>query len=58
MIEYPNYPEDELCFDCLTEEDFDDPGTVDADLLLDDDDNLTAAGYDQLALLERKGFFS
>ncbi|MFM7138244.1 MAG: glycoside hydrolase family 172 protein [Planctomycetota bacterium] len=33
-------------------------GVMDADLLLDDDDNLTAAGYDQLALLERKGFFS
>ena len=46
---------DELCLDCLEEDDFDD--LADVDHLLDNNDNLTAAGYTYLAILDRKGHF-
>ncbi|MGA0867223.1 MAG: hypothetical protein ACO3QV_07905 [Candidatus Nanopelagicaceae bacterium] len=46
---------DDPCLDCLDEDDFDNPDIVDVDDLLDEDDNLTDAGYDYLALLERFG---
>jgi hypothetical protein len=53
----PDYNDelDELCLDCLEEDDFDD--LADVDHLLDTDHNLTDAGYNYLAILDRKGLF-
>jgi hypothetical protein len=46
---------DELCLDCLEEDDFDD--LADVGDLLDNDNNLTDAGRDYLAILDSKGLF-
>ena len=46
---------DDLCLDCLEEDDFDD--LADVDHLLDTDHNLTDAGYNYLAILDSKGLF-
>lgn len=46
---------DELCLDCLEEDDFDD--LADVGDLLDTDHNLTDAGYNYLAILDSKGLF-
>jgi len=46
---------DELCLDCLEEDDFDD--LADVGDLLDTDHNLTDAGYSYLAILDSKGLF-
>jgi hypothetical protein len=47
---------DELCLDCLEEDDYDD--LADVDDLLDENDNLTDSGYSYLAILDRKGHFA
>ena len=46
---------DDLCLDCLEEDDFDD--LADVDHLLDNNNNHTDAGYTYLAILDRKGHF-
>ena len=46
---------DDLCLDCLEEDDFDD--LADVDHLLDKNNNLTDAGYNYLAILDNKGLF-
>lgn len=53
----PDYNDelDDLCLDCLEEDDFDD--LADVDHLLDTDHNLTDAGYSYLAILDSKGLF-
>ncbi len=53
----PDYNDelDDLCLDCLEEDDFDD--LADVDHLLDEEDNITDSGYSYLAILDRKGLF-
>jgi hypothetical protein len=51
MDDEPNYDDEDPCLDCLTEDDFEDPFF---DELFDDDDNLTSAGFDHLADLEKE----
>lgn len=53
----PDYNDelDDLCLDCLEEDDFDD--LADVGDLLDTDHNLTDAGYNYLAILDSKGLF-
>lgn len=53
----PDYSDelDELCLDCLEEDDFDD--LADVNHLLDEEDNITDSGYSYLAILDRKGLF-
>jgi hypothetical protein len=46
---------DDLCLACLEEDDFDD--LADVGDLLDNDNNLTDAGRDYLAILDSKGLF-
>lgn len=54
MDDEPTYNDelDELCLDCIDEDEFDQ--LVIFDDLLDDDDNLTPAGFDHLASLEKE----
>lgn len=54
MDDEPNYNEelDELCLDCISEEEFDE--LVIFDDLLDDDNTPTDAGLEHLAALEKE----
>jgi hypothetical protein len=54
MDDAPTYNDelDELCLDCIGEEEFDE--MVIFDDLMDDNDNLTPAGFDHLADLEKE----
>ena len=54
MDDEPTYNDelDELCLDCIDEDEFDQ--LVIFDDLLDDDDNLTPTGFDHLASLEKE----
>lgn len=53
MLDDPNYnDEDELCLDCISEEEFDE--LVIFDDLLDEDNNPTDAGFAHLARLEKE----
>lgn len=46
---------DQLCLDCVTDEEFDSPEWDDD--LLDEDGNITDAGFSLLSTLDREGQF-